>query len=476
MNTVAYPKTLFVNLNPRPEWTPDRTIAFPNLGMLEVMSAVVHAGFPAEMMDLVVKPATVSDVVDRVLSGGFHVVALGAMTHMYWQVKPLVSAIKLHCPTVKIVVGGYIALLPHNRLFSWTSVDLAVKGNGSQPMVAILEALHCGEEPADIPGVVRRDSTGAVVETPVAHNRGDLTDEILIWNLFDMETYVSSAVNLKSHHLHSTEGLRFFPVTITQGCPFACTFCSNNPEVRECFPYRRHSLTRTLRMIRELRNRYRVNYIRFLDELSFATVRDVEEMISAIEEMGERGMIFDAIVRVGLFSAKHLPLLRRLRAAGFVKFYYSLESGDPEILADMNKRITVEDFLAQKSVLDEAGISSGTNIIIGYPRETPESIRRTMEVCRMAHLMPSVCFLLPIPGTEIYDQALERGLIGDEEDYLLHIGEQQFMKVNMTAMSDIELRESALAELRRLRDNLGLTIPDENLICSVRLSRRASPT
>jgi Fe-S oxidoreductase len=175
----------------------------------------------------------------------------------------------------------------------------------------------------------------------------------------------------------------------------------------------------------------------------------------------------EAICRVGLFGDNDLALVNRMKAAGFTRLFYSLESGSPRILELMNKQISVEEFSAQKRVLDAAGISSGTNVIVGYPTETAEDIARTFTVCLENRILPSVCFLLPIPGSEIYDRAIRDGYIKDEKEYVLDIGEQQYLKVNMSQLTDDELYSCTLNHLKQIRNDLSLTIPDENLICSV---------
>jgi len=140
----------------------------------------------------------------------------------------------------------------------------------------------------------------------------------------------------------------------------------------------------------------------------------------------------------------------------------------------MNKKISVEDFSRQKKVLDMAGISSGTNVIIGYPTETAEDIDLTFEACLRNGIMPRVCSLLPIPGSEMYDFALEKGYIEDEKKYIFNIGEQQYLKINMSQLSDDRLQAHTIHHLKRIRDHLGLDIADYNLICSVNIERKTT--
>ena len=80
--------------------------------------------------------------------------------------------------------------------------------------------------------------------------------------------------------------------------------------------------------------------------------------------------------------------------------------------------------------------------MIGYPRETEETVQETIDFCKELGLTPEVIFFLtPYPGTELYEMALKAGKIRDEETYLLGLGEQgEKVRVNFTSYTDEELR------------------------------------
>jgi predicted Co/Zn/Cd cation transporter (cation efflux family) len=71
----------------------------------------------------------------------------------------------------------------------------------------------------------------------------------------------------------------------------------------------------------------------------------------------------------------------------------------------------------------------------------------------------------------MYDYARQKGYILDEEKYITEIGEQQFINLNMTKMSNDILQGLTVYHLKRIRDKLKLNIPDENLICSIVLKQ-----
>lgn len=461
---------LFININPRPNWTKDITMLYFPIGLCSIISATKRNSFKYDLLDLMSQPKTNDELRESIGRKKYDVVAFGSLLHAYWIVKPLAAMVKEIHPDALVVVGNYVSTLIPEKILSWTKADIAVIGAGENTFIEILNRLILGGGFKGIKGIAYRDGDRIIREKQRPHLKNLDDAEFPLWEVFDVESYISSAKKLKSHRFFKDIAkLRSFPIITTKGCPFRCTFCTNN-QYWKYNPYRRHSAGYVVAMMKSLQQKYQVNYFRFADELSFDNLAELESLADAV--IREKiDALFEVIIRVGLFKKTDQVLAEKLRQAGFVMMYYSLESANGKILKAMNKRIEVEKFYEQKAVLDKAGIVSGTNLVIGYPQETPESIAESFQVCYDNDIMPSVCFLLPAPGSDMYDYALGNGYIPDEERYILEIGEQQFINLNMTNMPNNVLYDLTVQHLKRIRDKLKLDIPDENLICSVVLKR-----
>ena len=221
-----------------------------------------------------------------------------------------------------------------------------------------------------------------------------------------------------------------------------------------------------------LKERYGINYLFFWDETSLYSPKSATPLIDALIE-ANLGIEWSATVRVGFLKEKNIEFAKRLAKSGCVQLSYSLESGSPKILKTMNKKINPEDFSEQKRILDEVGILSNTNLVLGYPEETKETLDETFKICYENDIFPSAGFLLPVPGSIIYNQAIEQGVIKDEEEYLLNVRDRQNLLLNMTTMPDNELVDNTLYHMKRIRDKLGLDLADENLICNTKLNKEA---
>jgi len=130
----------------------------------------------------------------------------------------------------------------------------------------------------------------------------------------------------------------------------------------------------------------------------------------------------------------------------------------------MNKRVKASYFDEQVRILRQVGVIADTSLVIGYPQETQQTIRKTMDMCERNRIYPSVGFLLPLPATGMWDYAIENGYITDIEKYLIDMTERQDLVLNMTPMSDGELLGQVRDSLKHLNHKFGNLLSEENLI------------
>jgi radical SAM superfamily enzyme YgiQ (UPF0313 family) len=172
-----------------------------------------------------------------------------------------------------------------------------------------------------------------------------------------------------------------------------------------------------------------------------------------------------ATCRSNLFSSEEdIPLLKRIRKSGCQGLGFSLESANKEILKAMNKNLIPKDFVRQKKLMDKAGIASWTSLVLGYPQETKKTIKETMDLCYKCDTYPSSGYLLPQPGTPMYQYIFEKGIAKNEEEYLLSLGDRQDLRINLTKMSAEEFQAEVKSHLYRISKKLKLGLGKDNLL------------
>ncbi len=370
-------------------------------------------------------------------------------------------------PDTLLMVGNTVATsIPEVLLNSVPEVDIAVIGEGDVTAVEIASAVANKEPWQNVHGIAYCNKE-TVVRTQNRQPIARMEDiPFPDYTLFDIEKYLdASYFGLTEPLPLPREQMKSIPLNTARGCPFSCTFCTH--AFKE-YRYRYYPFDMVIEYFSSYRQSYDgVNYLNFWDELTIVSRKRMIELCDVIENAGLKAY-WRVSPRGDLFNRSDLQLLKRCKDLGAMTIGGALESGDPEILLAMNKSRRpgeyIERFIEQMNAGWEAGLSPTTSLVFGYPQETRETIKKTLETCRQARVYPSSGFLLPLPGTPMYEMARERDLVGDEEEYLLRIGDRQDLHVNLTQMADNDLVETVTEGLMKLRDKLGISMNDEEVI------------
>jgi anaerobic magnesium-protoporphyrin IX monomethyl ester cyclase len=146
-------------------------------------------------------------------------------------------------------------------------------------------------------------------------------------------------------------------------------------------------------------------------------------------------------------------LVSTMAEAGCVLIGYGIESGSQRMLDFIKKKVTVEQAKRAIRLTKKYLGWADCSFMIGYPGETKETIRETVDFCKELDLAPEVIFFLtPYPGTELYELALAQGKIRDEESYILGLNEQgEKVSVNFTDFTGeelVQIHDSMVKELK----------------------------
>lgn len=438
-------KILFIN----PCLRPGAAVKFPPVGLAYIMHAVKKAGYDFDFLDLDLHEMNESEL-DRALAREqYDVVGIGCIVTGLSEVVRITDAVRRASPNAVIIAGNSVATSIPEMLLRNTVVNIAVLGEGDETIVDLLNALVKRHDWRTVSGIAFLHEGAFIKTAPRPHIPHLDAIGFPDWNMFDIEAY--NSVSMK-HDEDVSERARRFPLNGARGCLFNCTFCYH---VFKTAPYRKYSEQAVMEEFRRLSQEYDATFISFWDELTFPNAASAERMAVALEALPFRTP-WQATTRGNLFSNEHVALVRRLKEAGCKSIAFSIENASPEILAAMNKKINHKLTVEHANALHHGGVTPYTSIIFGYPQETPKTIRATLDLCEECGIYPSAGYLMPLPGTPIYEQAKHMGVIKDEWSYLLQAGDRQDFYVNMTTMPDDEFVHSVESGMRELAGRLGL--------------------
>jgi len=422
------------------------------VGLAYILTAAERAGFDFSLIDMDINKLSMDDLESILSRDPAEVYALGCIVTGFRLVREISVLAKRINPRSVVVAGNSVATSIPEILLRHTNVDVAVMGEGDITFVELLQVLKNGESLKGLPGIVYKEN-GEIIYNP---RRPIIPDIDALgfpdWKLFDLEKYNEYAgINV---NWFSEEEILSYPLNAARGCPFNCNFCYH---VFRGQRYRRYSDNAVIEEIKRLHYEYGASFISFWDELTFPTIKAVRSLVDQLQKLDFR-VSWEATTRGDLFKKEHMGLIRDLAAVGCNSISFSLENASPEILAAMNKKMRVSDFIEQAQALWAGGVTPLTSIIFGYPQETPETISQTLEICEICNIFPSTGFLLPLPGTPIYTWAKENGHIVDELAYLERVGDRQDLHINLTKMADEDLVGLVETKLRTLAKKQGLKL------------------
>ena len=381
------------------------------------------------------------------------VFGIGGLVTIYGTIKDLILTLRRLHPDRTIVAGGSCATSVPHVMMDKTPVDILCIGEGENTTSEMLDALAGKRALDSVAGIWYRDAAGDVRRTAP---RSPITDLDALpfpdWKMFPMDVYCENpigAVNLNkwddgsiaSDDVHR----RSMNVLSSRGCPYHCTFCYHD---FMGVKYRFRSADNIVAEIVELKNRYQVQYIHFIDDCFIINKKNVERFCDLMQR-ADMGITWGCAGRVNIMTEE---MIVRMRDAGCVFIGYGIESGSQTILDNIKKKVNVEQAKRAIRWTQKHLGWADCSFIAGLPGETRETVRETVEFCKELNLAPEVIFYAtPYPRTTLYDIAMQQGKIPDEEAYLLSLGEQgEKVRINFTDFSDQELKDIKEGMVREL--------------------------
>ena len=320
----------------------------------------------------------------------------------------LVADIRELAPDVFIVAGGpliYLSYLMLQRsgqsdydtqsavnefLFLGTddepAVDLHVVSlRGEQLLSTILGRLRAGQDIDDIPNCARLIGNRYHFSERIddISNCEDLTID---WAALPGEIFKSGVV----------------PMQASNGCPYHCAFCNFTKDRRLTWVRPTDSIVGEMRAVQERG----ASYVWFVDDNFRLGKDDLEDVCRRFIDEGLQ-LKWMTFVRASTLDKVDTDLLRQ---AGCIEVQLGLESADPVVLKNMNKKASAELYDRVLRKLLGSGINCSCYFIFGFPGETAESAQRTRDFIRSFDGHPyegSLCWsMFPftlVPLSPIYE-------------------------------------------------------------------------
>lgn len=329
-------------------------------------------------------------------------IGLSSVYALWEKTKKFAFRLRKEFPGAFLAVGGQAPTHLKEKCFSDCEVlDAVVVGEGEEIISELINRLENGRDYTRIKGTVIK-SGGIVFK-----NEG----VGIVNNLDDLPFPAYELININRYR-PSIGLFRRMPVIATftsRGCPNECIYCSKIAgRVIRC-----KSPGRIGEELEYYVKRFGVKEIKFFDDL-FTYNKD--RAIRICEEIRKRNLpiIWSASSRVDTIDKE---LLTEMKKAGCWYIHYGVESGVQKNLDTLKKGTKVEQIREVIKMTHEMKIDTFTSYILGIPGETYEEARQTIAfACELGSLFSEFFNCTPFPGTEIYENIDQYGVMTGQID------------------------------------------------------------
>jgi anaerobic magnesium-protoporphyrin IX monomethyl ester cyclase len=281
----------------------------------------------------------------------------------------------------------------HPEVYFAHGVAYALTGEADRSLVSLVDVLT-GREPGSLDAIPGLAVPAAGLDgRPRRNPRGEPERHLdgfpfPAWDLIDLEPY--RAAWRQAHGYFSLN------MVTTRGCPFHCNWCAKPIWGQR---YAMRSPDNVAEEMALLKVRYRPDHLWFADDIFGLQPRWVHEFARAVEAR-DAAVPFMIQTRADLMTDKAVEGLAR---AGCAEVWLGAESGSQKVLDAMEKGTKLPQLRLARARLRQAGIRACFFLQFGYPGETLEDVRATVELVRDA--LPDdigVSVSYPLPGTKFH--------------------------------------------------------------------------
>ena len=307
-------------------------------------------------------------------------------------------------PEIKILVGGAHSTMNGTKVFECKDIDFACIGEGENTISDLLNTLENNRDLNLVDGIKFRENNKIITTKPRAY----------IDDLDTLDFALTTAPKvLKNFDRYPKRAFGY--VFGSRGCPYACTFCESKAMWTRKVRYRSPE-----NIISELKQMYEfgIRQVNFDDDTFGISKKNIKIINDLLEkELPDMTYTCETVVQL----AKDEQVVKDMERGGCTGTYVGIESGNNEMLKSIKKTQTTDECVQAIRNLQKHGIDSHAFIMVGFPNETEETFKQTMDF--LPKLKPdNIIFSVftPYPGSDLFYQCQKDGIIDGEFDLSIY--------------------------------------------------------
>lgn len=334
------------------------------------------------------------------------IVATTAMTPMIYKAQRLLQIAKEECPDAVTVLGGIHGTFMFQQVLAeapW--IDAVVRGEGEAVTLNLVRCIEEGRWPAEretVKGIAFLDESGQVIATPAEPSIKDVDSILPDWGILDWKKYIYIPL-----------GVPVATPNMARGCPFTCSFCSQWKFWRD---YRVRDPKRVVDEIEELVKVHGVGFFILADE---EPQINKDKFVEFCQELIDRDLGIHWGINTRVTDVmRDEDLLPFYRKAGLVHISLGTEAAAQLNLDRFIKETTIEQNRRAIELLQQNGIVTEAQFIVGLENETRETLEETYQmVMDWGADMANWSMYTPWPFSDMFTELGDRVEVFDYSKY-----------------------------------------------------------
>ena len=396
-----------------------------------------------------------NEIVDKIIEFEPDWVGYTSYTANISAIEIISKKLKQKRPIVKQVIGGVHATLDHEILNKIISIDYSIQREGEHSMCELVE----GKNPKNIQGVVSRSQNGLIYnfDAGVIQDIDNLPlpERDKFWGLTSEEKLMVDVSYICS----------------IRGCPYRCNYCASPAHwKRDKTQYRSpKSIIDEMLYVKKKYWNMKKEYdfsassnvkskneliiednstIYFVDDIFTVHKERIKQILHMIID-NKLGMKWKCEARTDHLDKEICQLMKK---AGCVRVKLGFESGSDRILKMIEKDETTDDMRHGAKLLREANVPYTGYFMAGFPSETDDDLRQTIEFAKEIKAdYYSLSVLAPYYGTKMYYDMIEEGFELDKKPWEYFFHQTGDLMVNHTISQQVLKEYLALSDLNSVR-------------------------
>jgi anaerobic magnesium-protoporphyrin IX monomethyl ester cyclase len=395
MNNILFTHSYFLRFDPK-QWSQGQPYA--PLGTIYAAALMREHGYNVSLFDtmFVSNPAEVIPAIEShqpdffvIYDDGFNYLTKMCLTNMREAAFKMCKLAKAHGCTV--IVSSSDSTDRYAEYLA-EGADFVILGEAEQTLLELTNYLKDGgTDHKGIMGLAYIDNT-QITKTAARPVLKDLDSLPLpAWDLVDMDVYRQTWLK------HA--GYFSINMGTTRGCPYKCNWCAKPIYGNR---YNSRSPQNVVSEIKLLKQNYNIDHIWFCDDIFGLKPGWVLEFAKLLQQEDIK-IRFKIQSRADLLAEEELVVA--LARSGCDNVWIGAESGSQKILDAMDKGTTITQIHTATRLMKKHGIKPSFFIQFGYPGETREDIRLTIDMINA--LLPfeiGISVSYPLPGTGFYEK------------------------------------------------------------------------